>query len=175
MTEKSHDLQSLMTQIAADADTSHQLAQLPGTVLRPANINQYVSSPALALSTQPPPALHFRLPVVGTIVTGLGEETQPGVRARGLTLAPQPDAVVVAPSAGQIVFAGPYRDYGQIVIIDHGNGITSLITNLAQLSAHVGATVIAGSPLGRAAHVQPTITIEVRRGNTPIDVASLLS
>lgn len=80
--------------------------------------------------------------------------------ARGITLAVRAQAQVVAPSAGRIAFAGPFAGYGQIVIIDHPGGFTSLITGLASLSAQVGDNVVAGSPLGAAG---PQITLELRR------------
>ncbi len=174
MGEKARDIKALMATITAEAEISDALADLPGPVLRPAQIAAANGLPSVA-PPAPAPALRYRLPVVGDIVAGLGEETMPGVRARGLTLSTQPNALVVAPADGRIVFAGAYRDFGNIIIIDHGHGLTTLITNLARLNARMGATVIAGSPIGTVDPERRSITIELRRGGVPIDITPLLS
>jgi len=175
MSEKARDIRSLMTAIEAESEISESLATLPGPLLRPANVAHFEGTLPSISAPLKPPALSYRLPVVGDIVSGLGEETTPGVHARGLTISTQPNAVVVAPSDGRIAFAGPYRGFGQIIIIDHGHGLTSLITNLARLTTHVGASVISGSPLGYAEGEQPTVTVELRRAGTPIDITPLIS
>ena len=61
--------------------------------------------------------------------------TDTGVRARGLTLATAPGAEIVAPTAGRVIYAGRFRRYGNIVIVDHGSGWTSLIAGLDAVGA----------------------------------------
>jgi septal ring factor EnvC (AmiA/AmiB activator) len=68
-----------------------------------------------------------------------------------------------------VAFAGPYRGYGEIVIIEHAGGWTSLITGLARLDTTVGAQLLAGSPLGVAAAAQPVVTLELRRQGVPVN------
>lgn len=175
MGEKARDITALMSAIRDDASVRDDLAALPGPMLRPAQLAHLTT--ALPLPTPPPvraPALNYRLPVVGEVMTGLGEETTPGVRSRGLTISTLPNALVVAPSAGRVVYAGTYRGFGQIIIIDHGHGLTTLITSLARLDVHVGDTVIQGSPVGHAGQDQPTITVELRRGSEAVDITPLV-
>lgn len=112
----------------------------------------------------------YRLPVTGTLTTGLGEVSSSGVRARGLTIATRPDAQVVSPGDGRIVFAGSFKGFGQIVIVDHGRGWTSLVTNMAMIGVRVGDAVVAGSPIGKAGLSQPKITVELRKGSRPVDI-----
>ncbi len=82
---------------------------------------------------------------------------------------------MIAPAAGRIAYAGPFRGYGTIVIIDHGGGWTSLIAGLGRVSTRVGETVAQGSPIGRArAGDDPRITIELRRRDRPVDMTPLL-
>ena len=81
----------------------------------------------------------------------------------------RPGAQVIAPGAGRVVFAGPYRGYGRIAIIEHAGGWTSLVTGLAQLDARVGDTLVAGSPLGIAGPGAPVITLELRRDGEPVN------
>lgn len=116
----------------------------------------------------------YRLPLQGRLVEGLGEVGANGVRSRGLTLAPEPGTVARAPAGGRIVFAGPFRQYGAIVVIDHGAGWTSLITGLGQLRVSAGGTVRQGAAIGRAAGERPRVMVELRRRNRPVDIPMLL-
>lgn len=173
MGEKARDITDLMSRLGADAQQRQQLESLPGPILRP-----MLPGAPRAAPTETPPAsgdrLAYRLPVAGHIVAGLGEVSGTGVRARGLTIATRPAAQVIAPDDGRIVFAGPYRGYGAIVIVDHGGGWTTLITGLAALDVAVGDAVVQGSPIGRAGAVDAKVTVELRRGNRPIDIAHLV-
>ena len=100
----------------------------------------------------------------------MGDLSSDGVRSRGLTLAVRSAAQIVAPSGGTIVFAGGFKGYGNIVIIDHGGGWTSVITSLANLDVREGDSVLQGSPLGRATDEQPKITVELRQANRAVDI-----
>lgn len=170
--ERARDIVDLMDRLEQAGDLRDELAQLPGPVLRPAR-------PDLAAAPPPTPERDaigtpaYRMPVMGQLVTGMGELSDSGVRSRGLTIVTQAGALAVAPTAGRIVFAGPYRGYGQILIIDHGGGWTTLITGLLRLSAAVGETVRQGDPLGNAGPGRPSITIELRRNGRPVDIVPL--
>jgi len=173
MAEDARDIADLMKQIEDAGTVRAALAALPGPVLRPARPGDAAlpgeASRAAEAATPP-----YRLPVIGDVVTGFGEVSQSGVRARGLTIATSPGATVVAPADGRVAFAGPFRDYGQIVIIDHGSGWTSLITAMRRLSVRVGDTLRQGDPVGIAATERPRITVELRRQDRAVDIAALL-
>lgn len=171
--ERARDIVDLMDRLEEAGDLRDRLAALPGPVPRPARPDQArAPAPARPRSLGAPPP--YRLPVVGQLVTGMGEVSEGGVRSRGLTIATRPDALAVAPTAGRIVFAGPYRGYGQIVIIDHGGGWTTLITGLLRLNAAVGDVVRQGDPLGNAGPGRPSITVELRRNGRPVDIVPLV-
>jgi septal ring factor EnvC (AmiA/AmiB activator) len=170
--ERARDIVDLMDRLEEAGDLRDRLAALSGPVLRPARPDQArAPAPERARGAGAPPP--YRLPVVGQLVTGMGEVSESGVRSRGLTIATRHDALAVAPTAGRIVFAGPYRGYGQIVIIDHGGGWTTLITGLLRLNATVGDTVRQGDPLGNAGPGRPSITVELRRNGRPVDIVPL--
>ena len=97
-----------------------------------------------------------------------------GLRSTGLSLAPAPGAQAVAPSSGRVAFAGPYRGFGQIVIIEHPGGWTSLVTGLARLDAEVGDQLIGGAPLGVAGNDGEPLTIELRRDGEPVNPLNFL-
>jgi septal ring factor EnvC (AmiA/AmiB activator) len=86
-----------------------------------------------------------------------------------------PSSPVAAPAAGRISYAGRYRSFGQIVIIEHGGGWTTLVTNLAVLSVAKGAAVAQGATLGQTGEDQPEITLELRRNGRVMDIAALVS
>jgi septal ring factor EnvC (AmiA/AmiB activator) len=83
------------------------------------------------------------------VVQSFGDKTIAGPRARGVTWKTRADASVVALWDGRIAFAGPFRRFGQILIIDHGEGYHTLIAGLGRIEAQVGQWVLAGEPLGR--------------------------
>lgn len=172
--EDARDIVDLITKLDSQAALRDRLAALPGPLLRPM-IPGLAQNPRTDGAARIATALPYRLPVVGSLVTGLGELSEAGVKSRGLTLAAAPGAQVVAPAAGRVSYAGPFRGYGQIVIIDHGGGWTSLITSLASLTIGVGDTVDRGSPLGRTAARRSNVTVELRRGGQPIDITPLVS
>ncbi len=169
LAEQARDLEDLVAGLDRQASLRDALMALPGPMPRPLRPGEGPPAPG------PSPAVQltgYRLPVLGTVVRGFGDVSTTGIRSRGVTLHAQPAAIVVAPAAGQVTFAGPYRGYGGIVIVDHGGGWTTLITGLAAVSARVGDTVDPGSPLGRAAPAP--VTVELRRNGAPVDLAQFV-
>ena len=170
LAEEARDLQGLMARLGQGAALREQLAALPGPVLRPARPDQAqvgaepVGAPAAAAALG-----QYLLPVAGRLVAGFGDTGQGGVRSRGLTLAARPTAQVVAPAGGRIAFAGIYRGFGNIVIIEHGSGWTTLVTGIAQLDVQIGDQLVSGSPLGLTGPGAPVVTVELRRSGEPVN------
>ena len=163
--EEARALAALMSTREYRARVRQNLSGLPGPVPRPD-------------SGRPPPRpgsqAPYILPVEGRLVRGMGEISDAGVHARGLTFATGDGAPVVAPRAGRVVYAGDFRSYGGIVVIDHGSGWTTLVTDLASLEVDVGQPVKKGMPLGRAGSDAPRVTVELRRNGRPFPIAPLL-
>ena len=97
----------------------------------------------------PRPPFVYQLPAAALVTEGLAAVDASGVRSRGLTLATSRGAAVVAPADGVVKFAGPFRDYDGVVIIDHGSSWLSLIVNVGS-TLKVGDRVRLGDPIGRA-------------------------
>jgi septal ring factor EnvC (AmiA/AmiB activator) len=164
--ERARDLVDTMAAAGSAEATAASLATLPGPLPRPVA--------AKAVWPDPPVGV-YRRPVAGRLVTGFDEVSDAGVRSRGLTFATPPGAPVVAPAAGIVRYARRFRDYGMIVILDHGDGWTSLVTGLARVSVAVGQRLGAGATLGTAAEGDdPRITVELRRRGRPVDAAALI-
>ena len=117
----------------------------------------------------------YVLPVEGRLLTGVGELSDAGVHARGLTFATDPGAEVVAPADGRIIHAARFRSYGEVVIIDHGGGLHSVITDLASLAVAAGARVRRGDRIGRAGAADPRVSVELRRSGRAVAIAPLLA
>lgn len=158
--ESARDIIDGMATFATRQDTLAGLERLPG----PPRFDAAASSPA-----------PYRLPIEGRLIEGLGEISDAGVRARGLTFAVASAAPVIAPAPGRIVFARPFRRYGTTVIIDHGGGWTTALTGLASTSVAIGAQVKGGDTLGLAPSTgAPTVTVELYRRNRPVDIAAII-
>ena len=178
LAEEARDLDSLVGDLEAAAAMRSRLAALPGPVLRPGSAP--ASTPIAAATPRPLPSStaapdRYILPVGGRVVTGFGDPDASGERSSGLAMAARPRAQVVAPGEGRVVFAGPYRGFGAIAIIEHANGWTSLITGMSRVSVAVGQSVTAGSPLGQAGPAGSQVALEVRRDGEPVNPLDLLS
>ena len=178
LAEQARDLDALTADLGRAGALRTELMRLPGPVIRPDNpaLAQVPGFGELSPSATPTSAPAFILPVQGRLVAGFGASTPGTTTSRGIALATGPGAQAVAPSAGRVAFAGPYRGYGAIVIIDHGNGWTSLITGLSQLDAHVGDELVSGSPIGITGPGRPMVSLELRHDGqavNPLDFAKL--
>lgn len=121
-----------------------------------------------------PPAAAYILPGKARVVAGFNELSLTGYRERGVRLALASSLDIAAPASGRISYAGPYRSYGNIVIIEHGGGWTTLVTNLASLNVTKGEIVRQGTAIGMAGEDRPEITVELRKNGRVMDIAALL-
>jgi len=117
---------------------------------------------------RPPPApVAYQLPLAGRLIEGLGEVSSSGVRSRGLILTALRGTSLTVPADGRIVFAGPFRSRNGIVIIDHGGGWMTLLSNVTTPLA-VGDRVRRGDPLG---HALGDISVELSQRGRPVSAA----
>ena len=114
-------------------------------------------------------------PVKGTIIKKFGEQTEAGIKSKGITISTRANAQVISPYDGTVLFAGPFRGYGQLVIIEHGDGYHTLLAGIGQLNTSVGQSLLAGEPVGiMVAQTKPTLYIELRKNGQPINPAGWL-
>lgn len=159
--EAARDIVDRMQAIDDDRATRAVLLQLP----RPPTGGPVVTAVSAS----------YRLPVRGALLAGLGEVSENGVRARGLTFATAPGAPVRAPAAGMVTFARSFRGFGQVVILDHGAGWTTLLTGLGAVRVAAGRRVAAGDVVGRAGSGERAkVGVELRRRGRPVDITALI-
>ncbi|MDT3707229.1 MAG: peptidoglycan DD-metalloendopeptidase family protein [Thiobacillus sp.] len=144
---------------------------------------------ALANTERVQPAVPFAqargyltLPASGVAVVEYGAADGFGGISRGISLVTRADAQVVAPADGWVLYRGAYLNYGQIVILNTGQDYTLLLAGLASVTVDIGQFVLMGEPLGTmgsqtigrtvstsAGVSRPTLYIEMRRDNEPVD------
>lgn len=120
-------------------------------------------------------------PVAGTKLRAFGQPTDAGP-ANGETYATPPGARVLSPCGGQVVFAGPFRSFGLLLIVDCGGGYHFVLSGLDRLDAAVGRHVEAGEPVGvmaewdprRPGVNRPTLYLELRKDGEPVNPAPFL-
>lgn len=110
------------------------------------------------------------MPARGTIVTRYGEETSKGVSSKGIIVKTRPQAQVISPFDGNVIFAGPFRGYGNLIIIEHGKGYLSLLAGLDSINCELGQMLLAGEPVGQMPDSSDSkLYIEIRKDNHPIN------
>ena len=166
LTEEAREISAQFGQHQYQARLRSELAELPGPVLRPT---------AAGPTPSPPLHLPYRLPVNGQLIEGTGEISDSGVHNRGLTFRTGANETVFAPADGRIIYAGPFRSYGSIVIMDHGGGWTSLVTSMGHLYVAVGQQVHLGEMLGRTGRAATPLSVELRHDGRPVPIAPLLA
>jgi septal ring factor EnvC (AmiA/AmiB activator) len=112
------------------------------------------------------PETGFRLPAAGRILRRYGQRN-----ARGLTIETRSDAQIVAPGGGEVVFTGPFMDYGRMVIIRHADGLHSLLAGFDHIDVSPGDAVTPGEPLGRMGTKSAgnRLYLELRKDGRPVD------
>ena len=144
---------------------------------------------ALANSARTEPAIPFgaargylTMPANGVNVLNYGASDGFGGINQGISLVTRAEAQVVAPADGWVLYKGPYLNYGQIIILNTGQGYTALLAGLETVTVDIGQFVQMGMPLGtmgsrtigrtvttNAGADQPTLYIELRQNNEPVD------
>jgi murein hydrolase activator len=122
------------------------------------------------------------LPVNGVRIREFGAADRLGATEKGLSIATRSGAQVTAPCDGWVVYSGPFRSYGQLLILNAGGGYHVLLAGMERISVDLGQFVLTGEPvaimgtgshatLGAAGSSQPVLYVEFRKDGTPVDPA----
>ena len=112
------------------------------------------------------------IPAPGRIVTTFGQKMSNGVFSKGVFIETRPAAPVVAPINGRVVFAGVFRGYGNLVILELPHMGHALVSGMYEISAVVGDNISAGEPLGEMAQSPKgshRLYFELREKGRPIN------
>jgi len=124
----------------------------------------------------PPVAKHsLPWPVAGELLSGFGKERSRELNTwiirNGIEIAAGLDASVLPVARGKVIFSGPFRSYGNTIILDHGGGFYSIYGRLGSLMRHKGESVGAGEPLARAGTEdgEGRVYLELRQGDQALN------
>jgi septal ring factor EnvC (AmiA/AmiB activator) len=122
------------------------------------------------------------LPVAGAVLKTFGEPDSYGGAEKGVSIATPPAATVSSPIDGWVVYAGPYRTYGQLLILNAGGGYYMVLAGMDRINVSVGQFVLAGEPVAAMGDgsartaaaaaigaMRPVLYIELRKNETAID------
>jgi septal ring factor EnvC (AmiA/AmiB activator) len=123
------------------------------------------------------------MPVAGRMKRRFGAKDGNGGVMLGDTVATQSAAIVTAPADGSVLYAGPFRSYGQLLILDAGDGYHVVLAGMSRINVTLGQSVLAGEPIGAmgearvadasaaGANTAPELYIEFRKDGKPVDPA----
>lgn len=179
------DLIAKMEQDIKSAARAAAAAELKGT---PPSVNGKPNLRGMQDPARLSPAIAFAaakgllpLPVNGAKIRNYGGPDGNGGQEKGISIATRPGAQVTTPCDGWVVYAGPFRSYGQLLILNAGGGYHILIAGMDRISVNIGQFVLTGEPvatMGSQSQVasilaapssQPVLYIEFRKDGTPID------
>lgn len=121
-------------------------------------------------------------PVVGEVTRGFGEDDGFGRKSEGMVFASRAGDLVTAPADGRILYSGPFRSYGQLLILNAGDGYHIVLAGMREIDVDVGQFVLAGEPVAvmgsrRLASAgsrdlpptEPSLYVEFRKDGKPVD------
>jgi murein hydrolase activator len=181
-------LQGLIGKMEQEIKSAAKAAATATLQGAPASLNGKPNLAALKNPARLSPAIAFAsakglfaLPVNGTKIREFGGSDGAGGVEKGISLATRAGAQVTTPCDGWVVYAGPFRSYGQLLILNAGGGYHVLIAGMERISVNIGQFVLTGEPvatMGTTSQVasilatnasQPVLYIEFRKDGTPID------
>lgn len=139
---------------------------------------QFAAIPFASLSGQ------VSLPVHGRVVARYGEDDEAGGQLSGDIVRTHSGAIVTAPSDASVLYAGPFRSYGQLLILNAGGGYHLVLAGMNRISVRLGQSVVAGEPIGAMGEARvasfaasgdeesgPELYVEFRKDGKPVDPA----
>ena len=181
-------LQGLIAKMEQDLKSAAKAAATANLQGAPATLNGKPNLGALKDPARMSPAIAFAsakglfaMPVNGVKIRDFGGSDGAGGAEKGISLATRAGAQVTTPCDGWVVYAGPFRSYGQLLILNAGGGYHVLIAGMERISVNIGQFVLTGEPvatMGTTSQVasilatnasQPVLYVEFRKDGTPID------
>ena len=158
---KAKDLQDLLARLAEERNRAQAQRSKQEPIQRASAV---VSGHMLDYKGQ------LRLPARGTIVQKYGAKIEGGVRSKGIVIQPRLGAKIIEPFDGVVLFAGPFKSYGNVLIVEHGDDFLSVLAGLDTIDVIVGQNVLMGEPVGTMSTTSlQKLYIELRNKGQPID------
>jgi murein hydrolase activator len=174
--ERSLDGTTRATRVAARANDEKKALDIRTDAAAVKDLGRL--APAIAFASA---KKRLPLPVNGVKIREFGASDGLGGAEKGLSIATRNASTVTAPCDGWVVYAGPFRNYGQLLILNAGDGYHVLLAGMEQISVDLGQFVVTGEPVAvmgsraqasasvTAGSGQPVLYVEFRKDGTPVD------
>ena len=106
-------------------------------------------------------------PANGQIVQHFGDTSVSGAHAKGMVIKTRPNAQITVPFDGTVLFAGPFQNYGRLLIVDHGDEYLTVLAGMGTINASVGQELLAGEPVGSMNDYYTDLYLELRHKVIP--------
>ena len=183
LAKKADSLKDLIAQLEQGLDPATRAAREEAirNATRPALVALHDPgrlAPAVAFSSL---RGQIPIPVNGVKLKDFGAPDSVGGLEKGVSIATRAGAQVTSPADGWVVYAGPFRSYGQLLILNAGGGYHILLAGMDKISVDLGQFVLTGEPvavMGNGSHIaailatgssQPVLYIEFRKDGQPVD------
>jgi septal ring factor EnvC (AmiA/AmiB activator) len=182
------DLQGLIAKMEQDLQSAAKAAEAARQAEAKVAASTKSGPAAFKDRSRTSPAIAFAaakgllpLPVNGNKIRDFGGSDGVGGVQKGISLATRPGSQVTTPCDGWVVYSGPFRSYGQLLILNAGGGYHVLIAGMERISVSIGQFLLTGEPvatMGSTSQVasilatnasQPVLYVEFRKDGTPID------
>ena len=182
------NLKDLIGKIEQGLDAKTRSERASARATEEKSLNSRIDLAALQDPGRLAPAVAFAsargnlpLPVNGVRIREFGAPDTLGSTEKGLTIATRAGAQVTVPCDGWVVYAGVFRNYGQVLILNAGGGYHVVLAGMERISVDVGQFVLTGEPvaiMGSGSQVaatlasgsnQPVLYVEFRKDGTPVD------
>ncbi|MEM6556169.1 MAG: peptidoglycan DD-metalloendopeptidase family protein [Pseudomonadota bacterium] len=170
--EKASTIRELIAALEAAAPGAPRLK--PRLVLAEQSQSRVASRPSLPRPTVSQPLGVLALPATGRMVRAWGDKMPGGESSESVAFATRNGAQVSAPISGTVEFSGPFRSYGQLLILSTSDGYHVLLWGMSSNYVSVGQSVQQGEPVARMserANGAPELFMEVRKGGKPMNPA----
>ena len=126
--------------------------------------------------------LRLELPVGGRITEAFGELDKIGLKSKGINIVTPSGAQVLSSFDGKVLYANTFRNFGPVLIIDHGDGFNTLMVGLERIDVKIGQNLLKGEPVGVMKKLKtsnnqtdPALYLELRRNGRPVNPLTWLS
>jgi septal ring factor EnvC (AmiA/AmiB activator) len=189
LAEKAGSLQELIASLEAEIESAREAAEKSRQASLDVRRQDRRSFDPFSDPGRLAPAIAFQdttgqlpMPVSGTVLKDFGQEDEFGGVTEGQSIATRPGSNVTSPADGWVVYSGPFRSFGQLLILNTGDGYHVLLAGMDRIDAELGQFVLTGEPVGvmgatqwasastfGLGSTQPILYVEFRKDGRAID------
>lgn len=180
LANQAKDLKELLEKLEAEkkrraAEEARRKAKAEAEAKKKQAQNQYEVTPAPKSVSRLPKGSFKKAkgslsyPVRGRIVENFNDITSAGLHAKGITIETSGGNTVINPYHGTVLFAGPFKSYGQLLIMDNGGDYLTLLAGMEDINVSEGQEILAGEPVGRLKSGKGRLYMEIRKDGQAIN------